>query len=91
MNISKTQQRVLHTLAQGGRILIFRDDGGALASVDCYSRDGWKLGGFGLDLFRLMKRRRWIMSRDGGPYLITRDGLEQLRPQLDNRVSTRRW
>jgi uncharacterized protein YjhX (UPF0386 family) len=31
------------------------------------------------------------MSRNGGPYLITREGLERLRPQLDNRTSGRKW
>jgi uncharacterized protein YjhX (UPF0386 family) len=44
-----------------------------------------------LALFRKLKQRGFIASRGGGPYLITRDGLEAMRPQLDNRTSAKRW
>ena len=91
MNISKPQQRTLHALAQGGRILLERDPRGKIIGAECFSRDGWRLADCDLAVFKALKHRGLIMSRNGGPYLITREGLERLRPQLDNRVSTRRW
>jgi len=91
LNISKPQQRTLHALAQGGRILLERDENGHAIAAECLTREGWRLGDCTLDLFRLLKRRRLIASRGGGPYHITREGLERLRPQLDNRTSGRKW
>ena len=91
MNISKPQQRTLHALAQGGRILLERDQSGRVVDAECLTREGWRLPECDLQVFKTLKHRGLIMSRNGGPYLITRDGLERLRPQLDNRVSTRRW
>jgi len=43
------------------------------------------------DVFKTLKRNRLVASREGGPYHITREGLERLRPQLDNRTSGRKW
>ena len=91
MNISKPQQRTLHALAQGGRIRLQRDGSGRAVAAECLTREGWRLGDCSLELFKLLKRRRLIASRGGGPYLITREGLERLRPQLDNRTSNKRW
>ena len=85
MNISKTQQRVLHALAQGGHIQHHRDAGGRLAKIDCLTRDGWRLEACDLALFRKLKSRGFIASRSGGPYRITRDGLDAVRAQGDNR------
>lgn len=86
MNISKPQQRVLHALARGGRILLERDERGAIAGAECWTREGWLLSECTVELFKLLKRRRLIASRDSGPYQITRLGLERLRPQQDNRA-----
>ena len=91
MNISKPQQRTLHALAQGGRILLGRDERGRIVEAECLTRDGWRLADCDLAVFKALRQRRLIMSRDGGPYLITREGLERLRPQLDNRTSGRKW
>ncbi len=91
MNISKPQQRTLHALAQGGAILITRDQRGDIIVADCITRDGWRLADCDLAVFRSLKRKRLIASRDGGPYGITREGLANLRSQLDNRVSSRSW
>ena len=91
MNISKAEQRTLHALAQGGKILLERNERGASVGAECISRDGWRLADCDLALFKKLKRRGFIMSRNSGPYLITREGLEVMRPQLDNRVSTKRW
>jgi hypothetical protein len=90
LNISKSQQRTLHVLAQGGSITLERDNRGDIVVAECWTRDGWRLA-CPLDIFRALKRRRLIMSQGGGPYRITREGLERLRPQLDNRTSGKRW
>jgi len=84
VNISKLEQRVLHCLAQGGRIQhIWRDN--RIAEIDCYNRDGHRLSDCTLDLFKKLKRRGLIVSLGGGPYRITRLGLDSVRAQLDNR------
>jgi hypothetical protein len=91
LNISKPQQRTLHALAQGGHILLERDETGRTIAAECLTREGWRLSECTLDLFRTLKRRGLIASRGGGPYHITREGLERLRPQGDNRTSGRNW
>ena len=91
MNISKSQQRTLHALAQGGRILLERDDRGAPVAAECLTHTGWVLPDCTLEVFKALKRRRLIMSRAGGPYRITREGALCLRSQGDNRTSTRAW
>lgn len=84
MNISKLEQRVLHVLAQGGLIQHVWQDG-RIAAVDCYNRDGHRLMDCTLGVFRRLKRRGLIYSRDGRPYRISRFGLDCVRAQLDNR------
>ena len=89
MNISKPQQRTLHALAQGGRIIIERDHRGDLVAAECITRDGWALSDCNLEVFKSLKKKRMIASRNGQPYQITREGLVNLRSQLDNRTSAR--
>ncbi len=84
MDISRSEQRVLHLLAQGGRIEIEKQNK-RMAQVVCLTRDGWRYPGVDLDLFRKLKRRKAVASSGGGPYHITRRGLELVRSQLDNR------
>lgn len=84
MDISRAEQRILHLLAQGGHIEIFRI-GKQIAEIKCITRDGWLFSGLDLELFRKLKRRRAIASKGGGPYQVTRRGLELVRSQLDNR------
>jgi uncharacterized protein len=91
MNISKAEQRTLHALAQGGAILLERDERGRYISAECLTREGWALTDCDLDTWKKLKRRGLIASRGGGPYRITRDGLVNLRAQLDNRTSARGW
>lgn len=91
MNISKPQQRTLHALARGGHIALERDQRGTIVTAECFTREGWRLADCTLGVFKALKRHRLIMSRDGGPYQITRDGLLRLRPQPDNRTSGRGW
>lgn len=85
MDISKAEQRVLHLLAQGGRIVVEKDDSGRIVDNKTITRDGWAWSGCPLPLFKKLKRRRYIASKSGGPYLITRLGLRRVRSQLDNR------
>ena len=91
MNISKPQQRTLHALAQGGVIVLERDARGDVISADCISRDGWRLSDCDIAVFRSLKKKGLIASRNGQPYRITRDGLVNLRAQLDNRTTMKGW
>lgn len=85
MNITRAEQRILHLLAQGGWIFLERDNDGEIEAVHCYTRDNWRYAGFDLALFRKLKRRKAIASKNSGPYRITRRGLELVRSRLDNR------
>ncbi|NMG39150.1 hypothetical protein GRZ55_07840 [Chelativorans sp. ZYF759] len=85
MDISRNEQRVLHVLAQGGRIHLKQDDDTQGKTVECLTREGWRMGGVDIVIFRKLKRKKAIASKNGGPYQITRRGLELVRSQLDNR------
>lgn len=85
MNISKSEQRVLHVLSQGGAIRYVRAPNGKVQSVTCVTRDGHVLTACSLTLFQRLKKRRFIHSRNGQPYRVTRLGLSCVRAQLDNR------
>lgn len=84
MNISRCEQRVLHVLALGGRILHERDDGPRIVAVTCVTREGMILGDCDLAVFARLRRRRLIESRGGGPYRISKRGRAAVRPQFDN-------
>ena len=84
MDISRAEQRILHLLAQGGRIDIEKDDNRKIVTVTCITRDGWRASGLDIDLFRKLKRRRCSASSGGKPYRITQRGLVLVRSQLDN-------
>ncbi|KZM47539.1 YjhX family toxin [Labrenzia sp. OB1] len=85
MDISKAEQRVLHLLAQGGCILVEKDETGRIVKQDTVTRNGWYWGGCSVRLFRKLKYKRLIASRNGGPYQITQLGLRRVRSQPDNR------
>jgi len=89
MNISRAEQRTLHALAQGGRILLERDEQGRILAARCFTREGWVLDDCDLNIWRRLKRKGVIISLGGGPYVVNRDGLSRLRSQLDNRTSER--
>jgi len=91
LNISKSQQRTLHALAQGGAITLVRADHGVLVGVECSTRDGWLLSDCTLAVFKALKKRRFVASSGGGPYRITREGLLNLRARPDNRVTVKSW
>jgi len=84
MNISKFEQRVLHALAQGGRIRHERD-GRKITCVTCFTRDGFVLSDCTLPVFRRLLQRRLIESRGGAPYRISARGRRSVRAQPDNR------
>ncbi|QDE68328.1 MULTISPECIES: YjhX family toxin [Myxococcus] len=78
MNVSRKELRVLNVLAQGGRILKHKDENGQLTHVACVTPEGWQLSLCTLEVFQQLKRRKLISSVKGGPYLITRLGLQAL-------------
>jgi len=85
LNISKPQQRVLHVLARGGRIQHHRDATGRITHIDCLTREGLRLEACDLRLFAQLRQRRLIISREGGAYRISKEGLAAVRAQQDNR------
>lgn len=77
---------MLHALAQGGCIVHQRCPAtGKITQVDCFTRDGWRLGDCALGVFKRLKRRQLIASTGGAPYRISHRGLDAVRSQLDNR------
>jgi uncharacterized protein YjhX (UPF0386 family) len=85
VDISREEQRVLHLLAQGGVIEPFKDKRGRIEKVVCINRDGFMLPAMDMMLFKKLKRRHTIASHNGGPYRITRRGVELVRAEVDNR------
>ncbi len=85
MDISKDEQRVLHVLAQGGRLMVVKTPAGRILEVEGITRDGWRMPAIRPRLFRKLKSKKAIASKSGGPYRITRRGLELVRAQPDNR------
>lgn len=84
MNISRSEQRVLHVLALGGHIRHERDGGPKVAAVTCFTREGLVLADCDLGVFIRLRRRRLIESRSGSPYRISKRGRVTVRAQPDN-------
>jgi len=85
MDISRDEQRVLHVLAQGGRIAAIKNVAGKIVELELFNRDGWVTSTCTLALFKKLKAKKAIASVDGRPYRVTRHGLVLVRSQLDNR------
>jgi len=86
MNLSKTEQRVLHVLAQGGHVRVQRSPGGKILAATCYTYDGQVLADCPLNAILGLRRKRLILSQEGGPYRLARAGRLAVRAQPDNRV-----
>jgi uncharacterized protein len=84
MNISRTEQRVLHVLALGGRIQHSRTNGTKIDEILCVTRDGLILDDCNLAVFHRLRSKRLIASEGGGPYRISRLGRLSVRAQVDN-------
>ena len=85
MDISRHEQRILHLLAQGGRIEVKKNERKKIVNVECLTREGWRFLEIDLEMFRKLKRRRAVASSHGRAYRITHRGLELVRSELDNR------
>lgn len=85
MNISRSEQRVLHVLAQGGCIHHRRADGSGILEVLCFTRDGHVLADCTLEVFAKLRRKRLVESRASSPYRISDKGRRFVRSQPDNR------
>lgn len=86
MDISRAEQRILHLLAQGGRIELTRDDDTRkIETIRLFTREGWVYAGLDLVTFRKLKQKRAIRSTGGRPYGITERGLVLVRAEQDNR------
>lgn len=85
MDISRDQQRVLHALAKGGCLTLKKSGSGRILDVELITREGWRMPDISIRTIRKLKRLKAIASSQGGPYRVTRRGLELVRSQLDNR------
>lgn len=85
MDISRAEQRILHLLAQGGRIELIRDDNKKIEKLQLFTREGWVLSGLDLVIFRKLKQKKAIRSTGGMPYRITERGLALVRSEQNNR------
>jgi len=85
MGISRAEQRILHLLAQGGRIEITRDENHRIEKLQLITREGWIFSALDLITFRKLKQKKAIRSQAGKPYRITERGLVLVRAEQDNR------
>jgi uncharacterized protein YjhX (UPF0386 family) len=85
LNISRHEQRVLHELARGGCIHHDRGENGKIHAITCYTRDGHVLTDCTLDVFLRLRKRRFIRSRNGLPYRLSREGIAAVRAEADQR------
>ncbi|MBW6420337.1 YjhX family toxin [Rhizobium sp. XQZ8] len=85
MDISRAEQRILHLLAQGGRIEITRDENRKIEKLQLVTREGWAFSGLDLIVFRKLRQKKAIKSQGGKPYRITERGLVLVRAEQDNR------
>lgn len=78
MNISKIERRTLEMLSLGGKIVLDKDERNRPTEADFVTREGWFLDGSGLKEFQSLKTKGFVSSRNGGDYVISKDGLKAL-------------
>ena len=84
MNISRSEQRVLQVLAQGGRIL-HEKAGRKINAVTCITHDGSVLADCTRHVFARLRQRGFIASQNGAACRISRAGRLAVRAQPGNR------
>ena len=90
MDISRDEQRVLHTLAQGGNIHALKDDKGRITAVECYNRDGWLMSHCNLFLFRKLRNKKAIArARTASPTASPAAGSNWCGPR--STTAERQW
>ncbi len=83
MNISRTEQRVLHVLALAAASSTHGTaPRPATYCVSPATVSSWPTARW--DVFQRLRRKRLIASEGGGPYRISRLGRLSVRAQLDN-------
>ncbi|NLS14826.1 hypothetical protein HGP28_18365 [Vibrio sp. SM6] len=85
MNISKQEQRVLHTLAMGGEIRRYLNEDGKLTEIICFTREGYGLSNCTMETFKKLKSKKLISSKGGKPYRITQLGATSVQAQMNQR------
>ncbi len=79
MNISRKERRALEMLSLGGTIIVEKDTRNKPLEASFVTREGWSLDGAGLAEFKVLKAKRLVVSRNGGNYTISRDGVVSLQ------------
>ncbi|MFM2642982.1 YjhX family toxin [Vibrio chagasii] len=85
MNISKQEQRVLHILAMGGGIRRYLNEDGKLTEIICFTREGYSLSNCTMEIFKKLKSKKLISSKNGQPYRITLLGATSVQAQMNQR------
>ncbi|MBA9019082.1 MULTISPECIES: YjhX family toxin [Aminobacter] len=79
MNISKKERKALEVLSFGGTIILEKDTRNRPLEASFVTREGWSLEGAGLAEFKVLKAKRLVVSRNGGNYTISREGVVSLQ------------
>ncbi|WP_425056990.1 YjhX family toxin [Rhodovulum marinum] len=75
----------MHELALGGAIHHDRCENGKIRAITCFTREGHVLADCTLNVFLRLRKRRFIRSRNGQPYRASRQGIQAVRAQLNQR------
>lgn len=79
MNVSKQERKALELLSLGGKISVEKDDKNRVVDASFITREGWFLDGVGLSEFQSLRTKRFVGSRRGEEYSITREGIKVLQ------------
>ena len=79
MNISTKERKALEVLSFGGTIILEKDSSNRPLEASFVTREGWSLEGAGLAEFKVLKAKRLVVSRNGGNYTISREGVVSLQ------------